>query len=64
METIVSAPTAGTVKKIHLAAGVMVEQDDLVWGWSELFGGLLLEEAELQLVTINTSISDQRCVLV
>ena len=30
METTVTAPKAGTVAKVHLAAGEMVEQDDLV----------------------------------
>ncbi|MEM8966809.1 MAG: pyruvate carboxylase [Bacteroidota bacterium] len=30
METTISAPRAGTVQKVHLGAGVMVEQDDLV----------------------------------
>ncbi|OEK05397.1 pyruvate carboxylase [Roseivirga misakiensis] len=30
METTVSSPMAGTVKKVYLAAGAMVEQDDLV----------------------------------
>lgn len=30
METTVSAPAAGKVKRVHLAAGSMVEQDDLV----------------------------------
>jgi len=30
MESTITAPVAGTVKKVHLAAGVMVEQDDCV----------------------------------
>ena len=30
METSITASTAGTVKKVHLKAGTMVEQDDLV----------------------------------
>ncbi len=30
MESTITAPVAGTVKKVHLTAGVMVEQDDCV----------------------------------